>query len=232
MSKDRWHRAPCGLLPILASTGVGAVLCQKTDGIEHPVAYASKNLNRCQRKYSTTEKELLGVLFAIEKFWSYIEGTRFTVITDHASLIWFHKLSNPSGRLARWAIHLSQFDFDIEHRKGSSNVVADALSRIENEVAVLNLSKLDKWYRDMITKVNKYPELYPAFRVQDNLLHKHIFDRRYIDSNLSEWKIVVPTPHRAKILHMYHDAETAARLGMSKTLSRILELYPKPYPEF
>ncbi|KAK9739581.1 RNase H-like domain found in reverse transcriptase [Popillia japonica] len=123
-----------------SDTGVGAVLYQAADGIEHPVAYASKNLNAAQRKYSTTEKELLAVIFAVEKFRSYVEGTRFTVITDHASLVWLHNLSNPTGRLARWAIRLSQFDFAIQHRKGSLNVVADALSRTNNEVAVLDLS--------------------------------------------------------------------------------------------
>ncbi|KAK9729461.1 RNase H-like domain found in reverse transcriptase [Popillia japonica] len=199
--------------------GVGAVLYQAADGIEHPVAYASKNLNAAQRKYSTTEKELLAVIFAVEKFRSYVEGTRFTVITDHASLVWLHNLSNPTGRLARWGIRLSQFDFAIQHRKGSLNVVADALSRTNNEVAVLDLSSLktDRWYRDMVAKVKENPEKFPSFRVENNYLYKHILSRNPLGGNLSDWKIVVPTPHRGEILHKYHDAETAAHLGVSKT---------------
>ncbi|KAK9739006.1 Integrase core domain [Popillia japonica] len=217
-----------------SDTGVGAVLYQAADGIEHPVAYASKNLNAAQRKYSTTEKELLAVIFAVEKFRSYVE--------DHASLVWLHNLSNPTGRLARWAIRLSQFDFAIQHRKGSLNVVADALSRTNNEVAVLDLSRLktDRWYRDMVAKVKENPEKFPSFRVENNYLYKHILrvennylykhilSRNPLGGNLSDWKIVVPTPHRGEILHKYHDAETAAHLGVSKTFNRIFELYYWP----
>lgn len=117
-----------------SNTGVGAVLYQQDDGLEHPIAYTSKTLNKCQRKYTTTEKELYSIVVAIETFRKYIEGTHFTVETDHASLIWLHNLSNHCGRLARWAVKLSQFDFNIIHRKGSFNVVADALSRSIPEI--------------------------------------------------------------------------------------------------
>ncbi|KAK9701510.1 Integrase core domain [Popillia japonica] len=189
-----------------SDTGVGAVLYQTIDGVEHPIAYMSKNLNKCQRKYSTTEKELLAVLVAVEKFRSYVEGTRFTVVTDHHSLIWLSKLSNPTGSL---------------------NVVADALSR---EISVLNLEtlKTDHWYREMLIKVREQPEKYPSFRVEGNILYKHILNRCPVSSNLSEWKIVVPTPNRAEILKMDHDDQTEGHLGVSKTLSRVLELYYWP----
>lgn len=213
-----------------SDTGVGAVLCQNIDGAEHPVAYASKNLNKCQRKYSTTEKELLAVLFGVEKFRSYVEGTHFSVVSDHSSLQWLHKLSNPSGRLARWSARLSQFDFEIIHRKGSLNVVADALSRSVNEVALLDLSalSLDQWYRKMLSNVKKNPEKYPSFRTEGDVLYKHIFNKYNVTSNLSDWKIVVPVNHRKEILRQYHDDETAAHFGISKTLNRILELYYWP----
>lgn len=213
-----------------SNTAVGSILYQASDGIEHPVAYASRTLNKCERKYSTTEKELAALLFSLEKFRSYVQGTRFTVETDHASLLWLTKISNPTGRLARWAIRLSQFSFDIVHRKGSLNVVADALSRSISETAVLDLSTLnpDKWYISMLIKVKENPEKYPSYRVEKNILYKHIFNNHAIMSNVTDWKIVVPTKNRAEIFRMYHNDATAGHLGVSKTLSRILELYYWP----
>lgn len=210
-----------------SDTGVGSVLYQQCDGIEHPIAYASKTLNKCQRKYSTTEKELYAVIVGIETFRKYIEGTHFVVETDHASLVWLHNLSNPSGRLARWAVRLSQYDFKIVHRKGSQNIVADALSRSLSENAVLDITtvKRDKWYQKMITRVQENPESYPSFRVENNILYKHIFHHDPLITNLSNWKIVVPTANRAEIFQLYHNSETAGHFGVSKTLSRILELY-------
>nr|CAI5851281.1 unnamed protein product [Callosobruchus analis] len=211
-----------------SDTGVGSVLYQETDGIEHPIAYASKTLNKCQRKYTVTEKELYSIIVAIEKFRGYIEGTHFTVITDHASLIWLNKLNNPSGRLARWAVRLSQFDFTIVHRKGSLNVVADALSR---SVAVLNLEtvKLDGWYIKMVKNVQEKPDDYPSYKVENGILYKHIFSKDPLVSNVTDWKIVVPRAHRKEVVKMYHDSETAAHLGISKTISRVSELYYWPF---
>lgn len=213
-----------------SDTAVGSVLYQSCDGIEHPVAYASRTLNKCERKYSVTEKELCSLLFAVEKFRSFIEGTRFTVETDHASLLWLTNISNPSGRLARWAIRLSQFNFDIVHRKGTQNVVADALSRSITETAVLDLTKLipDKWYISMLTKIKENPEKYPSYRVEKNIIYKHIFNNHAIVSNVTEWKIVVPSKNRLDIFRMFHDEPTGGHLGVSKTLSKILELYYWP----
>lgn len=218
-----------------SNTGVGSVLYQEEDGIEHPIAYFSKTLNKAQRKYTTTEIELLSVLLSIEHFRKYIEGTHFIVETDHSSLTWLYKLSNPSGRLARWAVQLSQYNFTIVHRKGSSNVVPDSLSRapIPNsteELAVLDLSTLkpDKWYENMIVRVQENPEAYPAFKVSNNILFKHCFSDIPLESNRTDWKIVVPTSNRSEILHRYHDDETAGHLGISKTFSRISELYYWP----
>lgn len=109
--------------------GLGAILSQIQDGVEHVICYLSRSLNKNERKYSTTEKECLAVLFAIEKLRPYIEGTHFTVITDHYCLKWLNNIKDPVGRIARWAIRLQQYDFEILHRKGKDNVVPDALSR-------------------------------------------------------------------------------------------------------
>lgn len=59
-----------------------------------------------------------------------MEGFHFTILTDHASLKWFMEQRDLLGRLARWSLKLKAFDFSIEHRKGSANIVPDALSRV------------------------------------------------------------------------------------------------------
>lgn len=89
----------------------------------------SEKLSPAERKYQTTEKECLAVIRSMEKFRPYIEGTKFTVITDHASLLWLMNLKDSTGRVGRWALRLQAYDFELKHRKGKHMVVADALSR-------------------------------------------------------------------------------------------------------
>lgn len=210
-----------------SDVGVGAVIFQNYDGFEHPIAYASRKLTKMETKYSVTERECLAALFAVEKFRPYIEGAEFTLITDHASLLWLYKLKDPIGRLARWTCRLSAFKFKIVHRKGSLNVVADFLSR---HIAAIEVDKFtpDPWYEEMMIKVNDRPDLYPNFLVKDNLLFKHLPRHQGIEANLSDWKVVVPTANRRDIMNECHDKPTAAHLGVSKTHSRILEKYYWP----
>ncbi|KMQ81811.1 pol polyprotein [Lasius niger] len=94
----------------------------------------SKKLNKAQRNYTVTELECMAVVLSIKKFRMYIDGHSFKVVTDHSSLRWLMNQSDLSGRLARWAIKLQGYSFEIEHRKGTENVVADALSRSFEDV--------------------------------------------------------------------------------------------------
>lgn len=207
--------------------GLGAVLFQEEDGFEHPIAYASRTLSKAEKKYTVTEKECLGVLFGIEYFRPYVEGTRFTVLTDHASLVWLRNIKEPASRLARWCVRLSQFEFDIKYRKGSSNVPADYASR---SFSLLTATELipDDWYNDMIQKKTDDPSQYPDFQLKNGILYKHTKPNHNVLSNTSDWKMVVPTPNREKIISEFHDPPTSGHFGVSKTLSRISELYYWP----
>lgn len=113
-----------------SNTGIGAVLTQ-LDGEENErvVAYYSRVFNAAQRNYSTTERECLAVIAAIEHFRPFLFGQNFTVITDHSSLQWLWKHQSPNGRLMRWVLRLQPYSFAIEHRPGTTMGDADALSR-------------------------------------------------------------------------------------------------------
>ncbi|KAI3719843.1 hypothetical protein L6452_20748 [Arctium lappa] len=110
---------------------VGAVLGQRKEKVFHSICYASKTLNEAQINYTTTEKELLAVVFAFEKFRSYLMGTKVIVHTDHAAIKYLISKKDAKPRLIRWVLLLQEFDLEIVDRKGVDNQVADHLSRIE-----------------------------------------------------------------------------------------------------
>ncbi|KAK8708359.1 hypothetical protein V6N13_059401 [Hibiscus sabdariffa] len=112
---------------------VGAVLGQRRGKIFHPIYYASKTLNEAQINYTTTVKELLAVIFAFDKFRSYLIGTKVTVHTDHSAIKYLLAKKDAKPRLIRWILLLQEFDVEIIDRKGTENQVADHLSRLENK---------------------------------------------------------------------------------------------------
>ena len=115
-----------------SGTAIGAVLSQIQGGQEKVVAYASRTLNKSEKNYCVTDKELLAVKHFIEYFYQYLMGRHFRVRTDHQALRWLFSFREPRGKIARWLELLSVYDFEIEYRKGTKNGNADALSRCEN----------------------------------------------------------------------------------------------------
>jgi hypothetical protein len=140
---------------------VGAVLGQKKEGRVHAVYYASKSLNGAQLNYATTEKELLAVVFAFEKFRSY---------TDHAAIKYLFAKKEAKPRLICWILLLQEFDVEIRDKKGVENVVADHLSRMnrgqddkepmEDKMRDDHLYRVldkDTWMIDIIRAIQKMP---------------------------------------------------------------------------
>lgn len=119
---------PCIIKIDASSYAIGAVIVQGELDEEHPIEYASRLLTTAERNYSTIEREALAVVWSTEKFRGYIEGG-VTIITDHQPLKWLMSIKSPSGRLARWALKLQQYDLKIQYQPGKTNVVADCLSR-------------------------------------------------------------------------------------------------------
>lgn len=214
--------------------GLGCVLSQHHNDGEHVICFLSRSLTKAEKNYSTTERECLAVIWAIEKLRPYLEGSHFEVITDHHSLIWLNSLKDPTGRLARWAVRLQQHDFTIIHRKGREHVVPDILSRSVPNVDTVEVpdadnfdTSNDKWYQKMINNVSRKPLHYPNWRVRDNCLLKYVGENS-LGLNDIQWKIVVPKTHRIQIIQKNHDDPTSGHSGVFKTYNRISQLYYWP----
>ncbi|RVW25248.1 Transposon Tf2-11 polyprotein [Vitis vinifera] len=109
---------------------IGAVLGQREDGKPYVIYYASKSLNDAQRNYTTTEKELLAVVYALDKFRAYLIGSSIVVFTDHSALKYLLTKQDAKARLIMWILLLQEFNLQIRDKKGVENVVADHLSRL------------------------------------------------------------------------------------------------------
>lgn len=204
---------------------IGGVLTQEVDGVDHPIAYCSRTLNAQEVNYTATERELLAVIFALEQYRAYVEGSKCFVVTDHASLQWFYKLKNLMGRLNRWACRLSQFDFQIIHRKGKEHVLPDTLSRIKVDSVSVNPEIVqDTWYLKLLNDCIDVPRLFPNFTVEDGKLFR-LSKNKYNLTSQFEWKVVVPLELREEILRRYHDAPISGHFGVAKTHKRISAVY-------
>jgi len=109
---------------------IGAVLSQKQNGTEYPVAFGSRKLSNAEQRYCVTRKELLSVYNFVNQYKHYLLGRRFIIRTDHKALQWMLNWDRPNtSQYCQWIAELESFDFEIQHRPGTQHINADFLSR-------------------------------------------------------------------------------------------------------
>lgn len=123
---------PFSLYTDASSTAIGSVLAQKQGQQEKVIAYVSHALTKAERKWSTYDRELWAIVWAVRHFRHYLYKQPFVIVTDHKPLLGLQKIpidSDRTGRRARWALELDPFEWTVIHKDGHRHLNADALSR-------------------------------------------------------------------------------------------------------
>ncbi|KAJ9189442.1 hypothetical protein P3X46_000735, partial [Hevea brasiliensis] len=153
---------PFEIMRDASNYAVGAVLGQPVRKLFHVIYYASRTLNSAQRNYSTTEKEFLAIVFALDKFRSYLLGSKIIIFSYHAVLKYLLAKKEAKPRLIRWILLLQEFYLQIKDKKGAENLIADHLSKLVTQEEPVPLQELfpDEqlfklqgmipWYADLV----------------------------------------------------------------------------------
>ncbi|CAM8968712.1 unnamed protein product [Rhodiola kirilowii] len=220
---------------------VGAVLRQRDERKPVVIYYASRTLDAAQRNYSTTEKELLAMVFALEKFRSYLLGTKVIVFSDHAAIRYLVTKKEAKPRLIRWILLLQEFDVEIKDKKGIENTVADHLSRIvrEEEPGSITETFLDEhlyalsakmpWYAPIVNYLvgGTFP---PSYSKAQCMKLKHD-SRFYVWDDPYLWKIgvdqllrrCIPEIEIASVVSFCHEHACGGHFGPRRTARKILD---------
>ncbi|UYV80805.1 K02A2.6-like, partial [Cordylochernes scorpioides] len=246
-------------LPILVNCdaseyGVGAILSQIDHGVERPVVFASRTLNKTERRYAVIDKEALAVIFGVSKFSQYLLGRKFKILTDHKPLVGIFNPKKPipqvlSPRMLRWCLTLAAYTYSIEYKPGKVNCNADALSRlplnecpsvvpnpsevffIESEHAAINSSEVAKLTnKDPILSKVKFWAMngWPERKVDDkfrDFVSKSSEISVHKDCLLWGSRVIIPERLRKYILNLLHD--THMGIVGTKALARELCWWPK-----
>ena len=240
-------RAPNWQLPFevmcdASDLAIGAVLGQREDGKPHVVYYASKTLNEAQRNYTTTEKELLAVVYALDKFRAYLVRADIVIFKDHSALKYLLTKQNAKARLIRWVLLLQEFNLQIKDKKGVENVVADHLSRltiahdthsapINDEFPEESLMQLEKapWYAHIANFLTT-GEIPTEWKGQDRKyffakIHSYYWEEPFLFKYCADQIIrkCVPEEEQQGILNHCHESACGGHFASQKTAMKVLQ---------
>ncbi|GBM65034.1 hypothetical protein AVEN_68955-1 [Araneus ventricosus] len=176
------------------------------------------DLNSAERNYSTTDRDGLVVVWALNKFRGYIESSKMTVASDHQLLKWLLKLKSPCGRLPLWSLQLQSFNLYLGYIPGNSNVVTDMLSGLDCDQELPSCEENTV----SIDFCTRSPMEIREEQLKDEDLQKiiHCFENDDKDVNHANW-----LERRDKILKEHHDSPIAAHYGSDGTYQRIAKRY-------
>jgi transposase InsO family protein len=222
--------------------GLGAVLVQKQGGENQVIAYASRSLTDVETRYSQTEKEALGLVWACEHFHMYLLGTKFVLVTDHKPLeVLYSPRSKPSARIERWVLRLQSYDYVVQYQPGKTNI-ADPLSRLSCKSAGVNSQNVAEEYVRFVAQ-EAVPKAMTARQVEECSHHdpelarirECIRSEDWENSKLSKYypvrdelcivgklvlrgtRLVIPQELRGKVMSIAHEGH----VGMSATKLRL-----------
>ena len=230
-----------------SSTSIGFALAQVQDGKEVVIAFNGRGLNQAERNYTTTEREALAFVEGIKKFQPYLHDRKFVVYTDHSSLCWLMNVRDATGRLARWALLLQRYDFDVIHRPGCQNGNTDALSRRPYPNPKLRaLQQSDPNVDEIHAKQQRDPDLCEIIdRIQNDILPSNDARARkillrgdsfyisqdgllyHLDCNQKRSardafsQLIIPQSMNYKILSNVHNHVAGAHFGVHKTFQKL-----------
>lgn len=216
---------------------IGAVLQQETPSGLKPVAFESRKLTPAERNYPVHEKENLAMVHALKLWRHYLIGRHFTILTDNHALKFLQTQPHLSGPQARWLQLVEQYDFTIKHVPGTTNVVADALSRrpdlrsnlllcaprSESSLtkSVLHHRSDDSDYMHTLEQVKTAAAPFTFSTNEDDLLF-------YQSPDGGPARLYIPTSMRDSVIQEAHDINISGHLGMDKTLERVMRRFYWP----
>jgi len=211
-----------------ASTiAVGGTLSQEYDGTDLPVCFYSRKLDDCQRRYTTTEQECLGVVEAIKIWRHYLSHAPFTVETDHAALQWLNNVSADScKRLLRWSLLLQEFTFTIRHRPGATNFGNDVMSRL---ITIELVDRQDRFEEDLRYFLKNKKHLNETSRSMSKRV-ENLAQHLVMNSRMEDGKEVVeiskdgrPMPAMTERKSIIERCHLLGHFGIESTAGRVLE---------
>ncbi|KAI5335268.1 hypothetical protein L3X38_025401 [Prunus dulcis] len=236
---------PFELMCDASDYAIGAVLGQRVNKLPYVIYYASRTLHDAQLNYSTTEKELLAVVFALEKFRSYLVGSKVIVYSDHAALRFLLTKKDAKPRLIRWILLLQEFDLEIRDKKGSENVVADHLSRLVDEnhgdgqifplkesfpdEQLFVIQDKEPWYADFVnylaSGVIRDDLTFQERKKFFSMVKHYIWDEPYLFKYCPDQIIrrCVPESEQQSILTFSHALACGGHFSAKKTALKVLQ---------
>ena len=256
--KDRITSAPILIFPNFnkqfvlttdaSSIAIGAVLSQEgEDGKLHPVSFYSKALSVAEQKWDACEQELFAILCAVKHYRAFLMNTHFLVLTDNVACTYIVKKSDLSPRLARWAVQLADYSFDIQHKAGKENVVADALSRAEEVNAIDSDPPINEEDTEMAAAQSRDYYLSPIklyltkkkFPVDTTKREMSVIKEKSLHFKMikgvvyrvkgDKLLLAIPASQRQDLLYSAHESLMAMHPGLTKTMLKLSDKYWFPH---